>query len=73
VQPRQKILVIDDEEVVLDSCLAILDGAGYEMLTATSGEEGLRVAAEASPDNREIIQEIVARRYSAFLNTDFIL
>jgi len=50
VQPRQKILVIDDEEVVLDSCLAILDGAGYEMLTATSGEEGLRVAAEASPD-----------------------
>jgi glyceraldehyde-3-phosphate dehydrogenase (NADP+) len=31
------------------------------------------VAAEASPDNREIIQEIVARRYSAFLNTDFIL
>lgn len=31
------------------------------------------VAAEASPDNREIIQEVVARRYSAFLNTDFIL
>jgi glyceraldehyde-3-phosphate dehydrogenase (NADP+) len=31
------------------------------------------VAAEACPDNREIIQEIVARRHSAFLNTDFIL
>lgn len=31
------------------------------------------VAAEASPDNRGIIQEIVARRHSAFLNTDFIL
>ena len=50
VQPRQKILVIDDEEVVLDSCLAILAGSGYETTTATNGEEGLRLAAELSPD-----------------------
>jgi NAD(P)H-flavin reductase/ActR/RegA family two-component response regulator len=45
-----KILVIDDEEVVLDACLAILAGAGYETATATSGEEGLRLAKEISPD-----------------------
>jgi NAD(P)H-flavin reductase/ActR/RegA family two-component response regulator len=50
VEPTQKILVIDDEEVVLDSCIAILAGRGYEMITATSGEQGLEVAAEASPD-----------------------
>ncbi|MFH1329515.1 MAG: response regulator [Actinomycetota bacterium] len=50
MQPRQKILVIDDEEVVLDSCLAILAGGGYETTTATNGEEGLRLAAEVSPD-----------------------
>ena len=50
MQPGQKILVIDDEEVVLDSCLAILAGAGYETATATDGESGLRVAAEFSPD-----------------------
>jgi NAD(P)H-flavin reductase/ActR/RegA family two-component response regulator len=50
VQPRQKILVIDDEEVVLDSCLAILAGSDYETATATNGEEGLRLAAELSPD-----------------------
>jgi len=50
VQPRQKILVIDDEEVVLDSCLAILAGGDYETTTATSGEEGLRLAAELTPD-----------------------
>ena len=50
VQPRQKILVIDDEEVVLDSCLAILAGGGYDITTATNGEEGLRLAAELSPD-----------------------
>ncbi len=50
MQPTQKVLVIDDEEVVLDSCLAILAGSGYETLTATGGEEGLRLAEEASPD-----------------------
>ena len=50
MQPRQKILVIDDEEVVLDSCLAILAGGDYDTTTATSGEEGLRSAAEISPD-----------------------
>ena len=50
MQPRQKILVIDDEEVVLDSCLAILAGSDYETATATNGEEGLRLAAELSPD-----------------------
>jgi len=50
VQPRQKILVIDDEEVVLDSCRAILADGGYDITTATDGDEGLRLAAELSPD-----------------------
>lgn len=50
MQPGQKILIIDDEEVVLDSCLAILAGGDYEVITATDGEEGLRLAAETSPD-----------------------
>ena len=50
MEPRQKILVIDDEEVVLDACLAILAGGDYETATATSGEEGLRLAAEIHPD-----------------------
>ena len=45
-----RILVIDDEEVVLDSCLAILAGGGYDTTTATHGEEGLRLAGETSPD-----------------------
>jgi NAD(P)H-flavin reductase/ActR/RegA family two-component response regulator len=50
VQPRQKILVIDDEEVVLDSCLAILADGDYDITTATSGEAGLQAAAEIAPD-----------------------
>ena len=50
MQPRQKILVIDDEEVVLDACLAMLADSDCETTTATNGEEGLRLAAEVSPD-----------------------
>jgi glyceraldehyde-3-phosphate dehydrogenase (NADP+) len=31
------------------------------------------VAAQATPESREMIREIVAGRYSSFLHTDFIL
>ena len=36
-----KILIIDDEEVVLDSCTMILEGGDYQINTATDGEQGL--------------------------------
>lgn len=39
------ILVVDDEQVVLNSCRAILSEHGYEIETAQSGEEGLRLVA----------------------------
>jgi len=44
------ILVIDDEEVVLDSCLQILGGRDYRVSTAANGERGLRLVQEAHPD-----------------------
>lgn len=47
-QPR--LLLIDDEEVVLDSCTAILAGSDYEVVTASSGVEGLQKAGEVAPD-----------------------
>ncbi len=37
------ILVVDDEESILGALRKFLQGKGYEVLTATSGEEGLRV------------------------------
>ncbi len=37
-----KILIIDDEDIVLKSCLRILKNEGYEISTAYSGEEGLK-------------------------------
>ncbi len=45
-----RILIIDDEEIVLDSCLAVLEGGGYEIVTAPDGTEGLKRAAEFAPD-----------------------
>ncbi len=47
---RSRILIIDDEEIVLDSCLAILEGAGYEIVTSSDGTEGLDQAKERTPD-----------------------
>lgn len=45
-----RILLIDDEEVVLDSCRAILEGSEYEVLAATGGAEGLEELRRGAPD-----------------------
>ncbi len=47
---RPRILIIDDEEIVLDSCCQILEGSGYATKTATDGAAGLRQVAEFRPD-----------------------
>ncbi len=45
-----KILVVDDEEDVLDVLRLVLAKSGYEVLTATSGMEGLTQAESQLPD-----------------------
>jgi len=50
VPPNAAILVIDDEEVVLDSCTQVLEGPECRVLTASNGSEGLQRAAETQPD-----------------------
>lgn len=47
---QSKILVIDDEEVVLDSCLQILTGGDFEIRTAENGSLGLSLLEEFRPD-----------------------
>ena len=49
VQPS-KILIIDDEEVVLDSCAEILEGEGVTIATASDGTLGLQRLADFHPD-----------------------
>jgi signal transduction histidine kinase len=50
VQPEYTILVIDDEEVVLDSCTEVLAGRECRVLTAGNGAEGLKRLEEVQPD-----------------------
>jgi len=45
-----KILIIDDEEIVLDSCEEILDSGPYRLATARNGADGLRLLEEFQPD-----------------------
>ena len=45
-----KILIIDDEEVVLDSCTLILRGSKYQLATARNGTLGLDLLKKFQPD-----------------------
>ncbi len=44
------ILIVDDEEGIRESLSGILEDEGYDVLTAKSGEEAVRILRETSPD-----------------------
>lgn len=45
-----KILVIDDEEAMRDSCTQALTKVGYEVVSAGDGASGLELAKKVRPD-----------------------
>jgi two-component system sensor histidine kinase/response regulator len=45
-----KVLVIDDEEIVLDSCMQILSRGDYMIKTADNGLLGIQMVEEFQPD-----------------------
>jgi len=45
-----RILIIEDNEINLSLMTYLLQAAGYEVLEARDGEEGLRSATAGSPD-----------------------
>lgn len=45
-----RVLVIDDEPQILRALRINLSARGYEVLTAATGAEALRCAAEHTPD-----------------------
>jgi len=47
---QRKILVVDDTEANLKLLRALLRGAGYEVVTASGGQEGIRAASTERPD-----------------------
>lgn len=50
VEDQPRILIIDDEEVVLDSCIRILEGRNYRVATAMDGTFGMTLVHEFRPD-----------------------
>lgn len=53
---RHSILIVDDEEAILDIMTMMLEDEGYNLQTANSGEEGLRIL-KASPTFSLIISD----------------
>jgi signal transduction histidine kinase len=50
MEDSSKILIIDDEEVIRDSCKAILAGSNYTVATAQNGTVGLELLQDFQPD-----------------------
>ncbi|MCX7920021.1 MAG: response regulator [bacterium] len=49
VQPQETILAIDDDPEVLELMRRFLEKEGYRVVTASSGEEGLKLAEQVKP------------------------
>jgi two-component system, OmpR family, response regulator len=49
-EDRPVILYVDDDQDCLDGIRIVLEAAGYEMVEAQSGEEGLKVYETRKPD-----------------------
>src|SRR5450432_3374814 len=46
----KKILVVDDNEIILKTISLKLQGAGYQVITALDGSEAVAAARKESPD-----------------------
>ncbi|HCC68984.1 MAG TPA: Fis family transcriptional regulator [Nitrospiraceae bacterium] len=47
---KATVLVVDDEESILDALSGILEDEGYEVITASSGEEAITKVTEYAPE-----------------------
>jgi CheY-like chemotaxis protein len=48
--PAKKILVVDDNEIILKTVSLKLQGAGYQVITALDGAEAVAAARKEAPD-----------------------
>jgi CheY-like chemotaxis protein len=48
--PTKKILVVDDNEIILKTISLKLQGAGYKVVTALDGSEAVAAARKENPD-----------------------
>jgi signal transduction histidine kinase/DNA-binding response OmpR family regulator len=50
MQSEKKVLLIDDEQIMHDLSYAYLERAGYQLISAYTGESGLRLLLSEKPD-----------------------
>ena len=60
----KKILIIEDEEIILDLMKRKLSQEGYEVLTAKDGEEGLNAMRQFKPEL--ILLDVVMPKLGGF-------
>ena len=60
----KKILIIEDEEIILDLLKRKLSSEGYEISLAKDGDEGIKVMKEAKPDL--IVLDVVMPKMGGF-------
>ncbi len=60
----KKILLVEDEEIIIDLLQRKLQKEGYEVSVARDGEEGLKVMREVKPDL--ILLDIVMPKMGGF-------
>lgn len=49
-KPARKILVVDDNEIIIKTITLKLQGAGYQVVTAMDGSEAVAAARKENPD-----------------------
>jgi CheY-like chemotaxis protein len=47
---KPRILVVDDEKLIADTCAQILEGAGFDVRRAYEGSTALEIASKFQPD-----------------------
>ena len=61
---HETILLVEDEDMVRDLSKEILEGYGYEVISAPNGKEGLRICQEFEGDIDLVITDVVMPQMS---------
>ncbi|MFH1304487.1 MAG: response regulator transcription factor [Planctomycetota bacterium] len=71
ISPQKRILIIDDDEGLTEPLQIAMEAAGYEVLTAHDGNEGVMKIERDAPDL--VLLDLVMPRRSGFAVLDSII
>ncbi len=70
ISPQKRVLIIDDDEGLTEPLQLAMEAAGYEVLTAHDGNEGVMKIERDAPDL--VLLDLVMPRRSGFAVLDSI-